>query len=408
MTKLIKCVLLIIILVSAAGNCVCSAESANIRVGLYYNGTAKAETVLESNGRIDVTGGAEPYYYVRVVFENESGGMSVYNSENVLIAGFKKNEQCLFVPEAGDLSLDGKKYRGMCEITATDSGLKIINILSIDEYICGVLPNEIYPSWGKEALKAAAVTARSFTWAKAQGSSHHDDGFDLCTTTHCQVYRGMSTEAASTNEAVFATEGEVVKYGGSVVSTVYSSNSGGYTEGSENVWYAAVPYYVSKPDPYTEPNTWTVNYTADEIEQKLKKIGKNIGKVRNITIDETAPSGRAIKLTIHGENGLYSLEKDNIRSFFERKSTLFTVSSSGGVVKSLIAAIIEMENSVDGGGAFKLATLNGGADSFIFNGKGYGHGVGMSQWGCKNMSDLGFGYRDIIAFYFEGTTVTAI
>ena len=405
MTKLIKCVLLIIIFVCAVGN-VCSAESAKVRVGLHYNGTAKAEAVFESSGRIDITGGAAPYYYVKAVFEN--GGMSVYNSENVLISGFEKNEPCLFVPETGYLSLDGKKYRGMCEITATNSGLKIINVLSIDEYICGVLPSEIYPSWGKEALKAAAVTARSFTWAKAQNSNHHDDGFDLCTTTHCQVYRGMSAEAASTNEAIFATEGEVVKYGGSVVSTVYSSNSGGYTEGSENVWYSSAPYYVSKPDPYTEPNTWTVNYTSDEIEGKLKKIGKNIGKVQNITIDKMAPSGRVIKLTIHGENGSYLLEKDNIRSFFELKSTMFTVSSSGGVVKSLIAAIIEMENSVDGGGTFKLATLSGGAESFIFNGKGYGHGVGMSQWGCKNMADLGFGYRDIIAFYFEGTTLEVI
>lgn len=382
-----------------------NAQSADlIRVGIYYGTTSKASVTLNAEGTIAFADDYSSYNSVKAEYNSESGGMSVYNAENVLLAEFSKNEPCVFSSDCGWLGTDSLSYRGQIEITAVSSGLKVINILSLDDYICGVLPNEIYPSWGEEALKAAAVAARSFTAAKVKSTNHSGDGFDVCTTTHCQVYRGMGTEKASTNKAVQDTAGEILKYGNTIVSAVYSANSGGYTEGSENVWYASTPYYVSKPDPYTEPNTWTVTYTSKEVEQKLSRLGKSIGKVQNIRIDETAPSGRATKLTIVGSDGNYTLTKDGIRSFFELKSTLFTITSNGEVVKSLIAAIIEMENSVESG-AFKIPSLSGSADVFNFNGKGYGHGVGMSQWGCKNMADMGFNYREILSFYFEGTSI---
>ena len=386
---------------------VSAQEAGKVRVGLYYGTSSKASVTLNADGVINFSEDFAPYYSIRAEYNSENGGMSVYNSENILLAEFFRDEPCLFSSDCGWFKLEGQSYRGTIEITATSSGLRVVNILSVDDYICGVLPNEIYPSWGEEALKAAAVVARSFTVEKIYSSNHRNDGFDICTTTHCQVYRGMGTEKETTNRAVSDTAGEVIKYGNTVVSAVYSSNSGGYTEGSENVWYSSAPYYVSKPDPYTEPNVWTVTYTSEEIENKLNRIGKTIGKVRNVRIDETAASGRVTKLTIEGSDGIYTLTKDGIRSFFELKSTLFTVSSNGDVVKSFIAAIIEMENSVENG-AFKIPQLAGSADVFTFNGKGYGHGVGMSQWGCKNMADMGFNYRDIIAFYFEGTKVTEI
>ena len=381
-----------------------SAQQENIvRIGLFYGETALAELKVQTSGVISLPGELNPMNSVSVSYVPETGGMQVKDSNGVVLLEQPSGQPCLMQAGSGSFVIGERSYRRSLEVTATPAGLKVVNILPFDEYICGVLPNEIYPSWPEEALKASAVAARSFTIA-GMGGKHSEDGFDLCTTTHCQVYRGMGTEQASTNKAVFDTKNQVLTYGGKVISAMYSANNGGYTEGTENVWSAKLDYYTIKADPYTPVDSWSVPYTAEEIEAMLIAKGKNIGKVKSVIIDKTSPSGRVTGLRIVGSDGEYALSKDGIRSFFKLKSNMFIVETTGTASRSLAEAVIAMENSADIGLA--VAALTDTNRTFTFNGQGYGHGVGMSQWGCKYRADAGQTYIEILAFYYDGATVS--
>ena len=132
-----------------------------------------------------------------------------------------------------------------------------------------------------EALKAQAVISRTIVYSSLKGK-HANLGFDACATTNCQVYNGYDAEQPSTNDAVDATSGIIVKYNGKAAETLFGASNGGYVEASENVWSAAVPYLTSFKDEYEKPETikglvWSVSVTADEIAEAVKKCGADVG-----------------------------------------------------------------------------------------------------------------------------------
>ena len=141
-------------------------------------------------------------------------------------------------------------YRGALEVVPTgpDAGsLNVVNALAVDQYVKGVIPNESPASWPLAALRAQAVAARSFALT-AQVSGN---GFDLYDDTRSQVYEGLASETAATNEAAEATSGQVVIYGGEIAEAFFSACSGGHTESIENVFFGSpVPYLVGVTDPY--------------------------------------------------------------------------------------------------------------------------------------------------------------
>ena len=376
-----------------------------IRVGLFFGTTAVSELKVKTSGAFVLPGELTPYHNLSFYYVYENGGMKVVGANGDVLAELKKGEPYLVYAESGDFKIGDRTYRHSFEVTAIQGALRVVNVLPLDHYLYGVLPNEIYPSWGEEALKTTAIAARSFTIASVSGK-HETDGFDVCTNTHCQMYRGKGTEYKSTNKAVDSTSGLVLTYKNKVISAMYNANNGGYTEGTENVWVAKLPYYVSKPDPYTPEDVWTVSFTPEEVKELLAKRGVDIGEIRRIEVESYAQSGRALKLNIVGRNGKYSLEKDSIRSLFGLRSTMFTVNTTGTASKSFIDAIIAMENSADVGLA--VASLIDTKLTFTFNGRGYGHGVGISQWGCKYMADEGKTYEEILGFYYEGAEIKKI
>ena len=376
-----------------------------IRVGLYFGNSAVTELHVKTAEAFLLPGELEPYYKLNFYYVYETGGMKVTGSNGDLLAEVGKDEPYLVYAGSGDFEIGDRTYRHSFEVTSVGGGLRVVNVLPLDHYLYGVLPNEIYPSWGEEALKTTAVAARSFTLASVSGK-HSGDGFDVCTNTHCQMYRGKGTEYKSTNNAVDSTSGLVLTYNDKIISAMYNANNGGYTEGTENVWVAKLPYYVSKPDPYTPEDVWMVSFTHDEVRALLAKRGIDIGEIRKIEVESYAQSGRALKLTIIGRNGEYSLTKDSIRSLFGLRSTMFTVTASGTASQSFIDAIIAMENSADIGLA--VASLVDTNLTFTFNGRGYGHGVGISQWGCKYMADAGKTYEEILGFYYEGAQIKSL
>lgn len=335
----------------------------------------------------------------------------------------------------------GGAYRGGFEFKRLDDGkLTVVNVVPTEKYLCGVVSREMSPSWNREALKAQAVCARNFALRRID--YHGKYGFDVCRTVCCQAYSGISGENENVRAAVEETSGELLFYGDELAQTVYSSSMGENTENAENVWGTPVPYLVSVDNPYEDTENiyngkWTKTLTRARATELMKKRGCDVGEVTSVAVMEYTPAGRVLKLKVTGTNGEKVFEREACRSVFSEAtySQKYTVTSGGGAAypsvyvtdgngstaKALnavtaIGADNEKALLTDGcfaadGAESKRYTVqvqNGDADTFIFSGEGWGHGVGMSQYGAKGMADAGFSYRDILTHYYTGTSLKKV
>ena len=195
-------------------------------------------------------------------------------------------------------------YRGALETVPTESqpgSLNVVNALALEQYVKGVMPNEVPPSWPTEELKAQAVAVRSIAITGDVGGN----GFDLYSDTRSQVYKGLESEYARTNDAVAATRGQVVTYGGEVAQTLYSACSGGHTESAVNVFGSPVPYLVGVPDPYDyycPLHKWTLEFSGPEISAKLGSYLK--GRLKQVVITRTGASPRIVTAKLVGTGGV--------------------------------------------------------------------------------------------------------
>jgi stage II sporulation protein D len=205
-------------------------------------------------------------------------------------------------------------YHGNLEVRpSAGGGLTAVNAVSLDEYVQGVVPGEMPSLWHPEALKAQAVTARSYALATDKGGPV----FDQYPDTRSQVYRGVTGETSSTNAAVAATGGEVVKYDGRVATTYFFSTSGGYTENVENVFYGAqpTPYLKGVPDPTDEGSPrhrWTFTYSAKQIKSKLRGYLKG-GTLKAVRIRQRGVSPRIVAADVVGSRGTTRVTGTNLR-----------------------------------------------------------------------------------------------
>ena len=200
-------------------------------------------------------------------------------------------------------------------------------------YLYGVVPREMPASFEMEALKAQAIAARTYTLKNI--NKHNSEGYDLCDTTHCQVYGGMDGEQEITNRAVDETYGMIITYNGEIIDALYHSNSGGVTEDSLEAWGNNYPYLISVDDEFSNdaPNSnWSINLTADEINKRLKNSGINIGNILDMEVLQTSSNGRVTQLKVLGTLGERILNKGEIRAILgdtELKSTWFTIKNQG-------------------------------------------------------------------------------
>lgn len=360
--------------------------------------------------------------------------------------------------QASGLSLtkvgDSKKYRGAIGIGGT-TGITPYNILSIEEYLYGVVPCEMSASWPQEALKAQAVAARSI--AIYQYKRFLSSGYNVVDTTTTQVYGGYNREDNRTTLAVDATKGQTIQYNGAVAEALYFSTSGGYTESAVNVWGNPIGYLIGVEDIYeTEPAqpAWTRTITLSEIDKCLASKGVSIGTAQGVQIVSKTPSGRVQEMCILGTIGSYNLTLENIRTFFSStsggslKSRLFTLVGSGStdiggitgasnvvtVVSATGVADVALDEAIVTNGEVTQPILGESATiqsattveqvalnnqtpptgtpsgevvygDVTIQGKGFGHGVGMSQSGAKGMAKAGFSYIEILQHYYTGVTV---
>lgn len=217
------------------------------------------------------------------------------------------------------LSLDGRQYRGKLEVSLQGKYLRVVNVVPLESYLQGVVAGEMPFSWPAEALKAQAVAARSYALSHlAMGKP-----FDLYSDVRSQVYSGIAGERPSTTEAVKATAGEVVLYQGKVASTLYFSSSGGKTANARDVFGVAIPYLVSRPDPWDKASPYfrwgPVLLGARTVQSKLRVAAR--------VIDATAaatPSSRLRSLVLSTTAGSETIPSSLVRSALGLRSTWIT------------------------------------------------------------------------------------
>ena len=212
------------------------------------------------------------------------GRVSWLDSGGVLISADIGINGCLMPYEDGDfLSLDGQSYRGGILLKANNSNkLTVINYLPMEEYLYGVVHREMNMQNPLEALKAQAVAARTF--AVVSKDRHMAEGFNVCATTHCQVYGGCKDEYPSTIKAVDETRGEIIRYRGEAAEIFYHKNSGGHTQNSEDEWSTFAPHLRGIKDPYSPEYPWHATISFSSLQQKLIQAQLDPGPVVPVRI----------------------------------------------------------------------------------------------------------------------------
>lgn len=309
-------------------------------------------------------------------------GLRILRKEDAFVVDGKKTSSRRLVIKAEDnkLSLNDVFYRGEFVVLGNGNSAEVINQLICEDYLRGVLPKEVPSSWSKEALKAQAISAR--TYALFQVEKNVDKGFDVSSTTASQVYGGLTAERETTNGAIDETRGMVMCYQNKLIISCFHSNSGGYTEASENVWVARLPYLQATEDPYssgTPAHSWSVTLSAAEIGNAMNKKGYKLGNIKEIEPLNFSASGRPVHVKITGNRGEEVI-----------KSNDFRVLIGAMTIKSTRFAIRKDRSR------------------FHFEGKGFGHGVGLPQWSAKRMSDEGFTCQDILKNYFRGVDIVDV
>lgn len=360
------------------------------------------------------------YFYPVMLFGEYILGNNIKitseDGKSLIILGDKNQ----YIGSRDDIvSINGTKYREHASVYNDGKKIIAINIIGLDNYLKGVVPKEMPSTWHIEALKAQSVVARNF--AITNINKHIKEGFNLCNTINCQVYGGISAETKNTNLAVDLTSGKVMYYGNDLVEGYFHSSSGGRTESSENIWTNAIPYLVGVEDHYSIGNVydnWHVSMTSLEMRLQLEKNGIFVGDIQNI-IPIYSENGRIIELTINGNVSSFTLRKDRIRTVLgssKLKSTYFTITSSNTKIENRVLQEYQFIRSNNLNDIYKNLELiidnnrneNNvfvSGTNFIINGKGYGHGVGMSQFGAGNMAKEGFRYDEILKHYFKGIEI---
>lgn len=436
--------------------CLCpkEAQAATIRVCLQTAATDSEFTVQD--GFYEVRGGnlavetlceAEAGDVIRVI--KETSGFTVYLNGNKL--GRSANNVSLLAENDSDCSLefDGKEYRGSFSVLTNGY---VLNVLDLEYYLYGVVGEEIGYNAPEEALKTQAIVARSYA-AYYMGGTY----YDVMATNSSQVYGGMTVEKAhdstAVRRAVDDTANQVMYYDGDLVEAVFSSSAGGYTENNENVWGGnPIPYLRGVESQYDKDYsnyTWQVTYTPAQLKslaetymQRIKQTG-SFGNFVRLDVSYQAAdggktvSGRVTNATLIGTKGSVTAKNDAVRTMLGLKSTLFQVTSGASAeiadpIKDVyvLAANGDLEKrrvediyAIGAGDVIEqlsdlteaymrsasgLISFDSGTSSIVsgegvtITGGGWGHGVGLSQFGAIGMAADGYSAEEILKHYYGG------
>ncbi|MBI5149303.1 MAG: SpoIID/LytB domain-containing protein [Candidatus Omnitrophica bacterium] len=274
--------------------------------------------------------------------------------------------------------LPGKvqRYRGTISIIQKpNQKFLVVNVIEMEQYIKGVLYHEVSHRWPMEAMKAQAVAARTYALYQMRRNKNAD--YDVTGDIYSQVYGGKSAERFRTNIAVNRTEGQVLVYKNKILPAYFHASCGGHTENARNIWGHDLPplYGVQCPFCRLEPNfNWVRNFRSQDVRDKLNARGYKIGAIQDIRVLERNESGRIKTLMVTDRPG----------NFIRIPGIKFREILGPNVVRSNKYEVVMK------GYYFDLV------------GNGWGHGVGLCQWGAHRMAEERHKYDEILSFYYPG------
>ncbi len=316
------------------------------------------------------------------VLDKKSGSI-IYESNKGSLIFYPEKVTNIYVVESGNnaVSVNETGYRGNLELHNILGKVYIINVVNIEDYLSSVVPSEMPSAWNDEALKAQAVASRTYTYYHLAKKGDSKAIFDLDATTNFQVYKGISAEKESTTKAVRDTAGLIMTYNYEPILAYFHSTSGGKTADDKYVWPGEdLPYLESVTSEYEKDSPhyeWTTDVTLPEIERGLASKYQRIGKIRKITFKKY--DDRVAEVIIVHTNGNLKLTGNQFRLLInpsKLKSTMFTAKQNG--------------------------------NTFHIYGKGWGHGVGMCQWGAKGYGEKGYNYEQILRHYYKDIKLTRL
>jgi len=362
--------------------------------------------ILEQKESVSI-GASGPYR-----IENEKGKKQFYPSSTLLrrieatssgikVDGIIWGKEVWIKPEkSGSLALvvikgDKRRYRGDLLVKEEEGFLRVINQLPLEEYLYGVLKWEVSPGWPLAALCAQAIAARTYALKKIESSLFQDQLHHLSATVDDQVYGGFESEDLRVQEAVNFTRGKVITYQGELIEAFYHNCCGGYTVSSKDVWGGEdLPYLRVGPDKFCQKSPhyhWEWEIKRSELRKILFKEGFSVGIIYRLEVFSRAQDlsfkegGRVTKLCLEHQGGRLYLTGTEFRKLIEKWI-------GSGKLKSTLFDEVKLQ-------------VKGGASYFVFQGRGAGHGVGMCQWGVKEMAEQGYNFEEILQFYYPGTKI---
>lgn len=350
------------------------------------------------------------------------------------------------------VGLGRRRYRGLVRVLPDGDRLQAVNLLGLEHYLASVVGSEMPASWPAEALRAQAVAARTYALAQLKPEAP----FDLRSTVASQVYRGTEAETDSTRSAVAATRSLVLSHGGSLIEAVFHSSSGGSTENSGEMWNRQLPYLVSVPDrdKLSPWHQWSVRFEPEQ----LRRAFQETAGASRIEVLAASSTGRVRRARVIGPAGSLDLSGSELRQRLGLRSTLvqfrfeppLAPGPAGGITTATAEANAAASALSRGGnraatgpstaglpaggpppppplpgaagqgdrstaaaldptitGQLRQEPLTAPLPALEVVGRGFGHGVGMSQWGAYGLALQGVSYVQILRHYYRGAQLVA-
>ncbi len=356
------------------------------------------------------------------IFRVNYGEYQVLRGSSIEVKGINPGSLSVKTPED-----KASVYRGDFQLSWQNSHWQVVNRLDSEDYLKGVVPMEMSNAWsngGLEALKAQAIAARTFLVRHTEnGKKAITDSPDID-----QAYAGKLVEGEA-SAAVEATRGEILvdKQSGHPIEALYSAHSGGYTEDAKNVWGNSDSNNVSRPDPYSQEVGGAANHWRFIVSAPVLGSTFGLGPVQKVEL-EKFPSGRVKNVRM--EDGFGKSKTVTARTFVKKfypfgqpikkfafLGTFFEtrqIATSADPFGKLGIAVFQGASQKEPGPLLSKifsSSLGAGPDSqpfgaFIFDGRGWGHGVGMSQWGAYHMAQIGYSYKEILSFYYNNAKIS--
>ncbi|MEB3276854.1 MAG: SpoIID/LytB domain-containing protein [Cyanobacteriota bacterium] len=320
-----------------------------------------------------------------------------------LASGARSSAGDLWIePASADslILLQQRRYRGRLQLRRQGNSLQVINHIAVEAYLPSVVGSEMPASWPQPALRAQAVAARTYALRQRRPG----ELFDLQATVASQVYKGVDSETESTREAVAATRAQVLTYGGTLIEAVFHSSSGGSTEASGELWAQQLPYLVAVPDfdDQSPVRSWQERFDPDQ----LRQLFAETGGVQALAVSARSANGRLRELRIEGPLGAVTLTGAQLRKRLGLRSTWIELEliQPPAVTPAVTPAVALVEPlGLPPLAPPPLPSLAG----LLIRGRGFGHGIGMSQWGAYALARRGASHNAILSHYYPGTQLDA-